>query len=86
MKIKKNIAISDSGFIFDPGSGDSFTTNPIGLEIIQFLKEGKSKNQIEAEIIKRYLIDGETFERDYHDFMSVLQKMRLFEENAKEED
>ena len=40
MNIKKSIALSDSGFVFDPSSGDSFSTNPIGLEIINQLKEG----------------------------------------------
>jgi len=41
MNIKKNIALSDSGFIFNPSTGESFSMNPIGLEIITMLKEGK---------------------------------------------
>jgi hypothetical protein len=42
MRIKKNIAISESGFIFNPAVGDSYSTNPIGAEIIKMLKESKS--------------------------------------------
>jgi len=79
MKIKKNIALSDSGFVFDPASGNSFTTNPIGLEIIQLLKQEKSEKEIEKEIMTNYNIDSETFERDFSDFISVLTKMRLTE-------
>ena len=41
MKLKKNIAISDSGFLFNPSTGDSYSVNPIGTEIIELLKEGK---------------------------------------------
>ena len=41
MKMRKNIAVSDSGFIFNPGTGDSFSTNPIGMEIISMIKEEK---------------------------------------------
>ena len=37
MKIKKNIALSDTGFVFNPGNGDSFSVNPIGLEILKIL-------------------------------------------------
>lgn len=37
VKIKKNIAISDSGFVFDPGSGDSYSMNLFykGLKLIK---------------------------------------------------
>ena len=33
MKIKTNIALSDSGFLFNPSTGDSYSVNPIGQEI-----------------------------------------------------
>lgn len=79
MKIKKNIALSDSGFVFDPATGNSFTTNPIGLEIIQFLKQEKSGKEIQSEIMTAYAIDQETFERDFSDFINVLTKMKLTE-------
>jgi hypothetical protein len=79
MKIKKNIALSDSGFVFDPATGNSFTTNPIGLEIIQLLKQEKSEKEICAELMRSYHLDEETFERDFFDFTSVLNKLRLTE-------
>ena len=79
MKIKKNIALSDSGFVFDPATGNSFTTNPIGLEIINLLKQEKTPEEIEKEITSAYAIDAEIFERDLSDFVNVLTKMRLTE-------
>ncbi|MES2678815.1 MAG: PqqD family protein [Bacteroidota bacterium] len=79
MKLKKNIALSDSGFIFDPGTGNSFTTNPIGLQMIQLLKQEKTPKEIEAEIRDEYQIDAITFEKDYFDFISVLAKLKLLE-------
>jgi len=80
MKIKRNIAISDSGFVFDPSSGDSFSTNPIGLEIIRMLKENKSAQDIKASIIKDYMIDEVSFEKDYYDFVNMLGKLKLVED------
>ncbi len=31
MNVKKDIAISDSGFVFDPTTGESYSVNPIGV-------------------------------------------------------
>ncbi len=84
MKIKKNIALSDSGFVFDPATGDSFTTNPIGLEIIKMLKDGKNSQEIKTTILKKYLTDEATFEKDNYDFLNMLAKHRLTEDHEKE--
>jgi len=43
IKLKNNIAVSNSGFVFNPTTGDSFSVNPIGEFMIQLLKEGKEK-------------------------------------------
>jgi len=84
MSIKKNIALSDTGFVFDPSSGNSFSTNPIGLEIIQLLKQGKSQEDIQTSILERYDTDKSTFEKDYYDFMNVLVKLKLTESHEKD--
>lgn len=82
MKIKKNIALSDSGFVFNPSTGESFSVNPIGVEIMQLLREGKDSNQIKANIIKQYQIDEATFERDLDDFINMMKHYLLTENNG----
>ncbi len=79
MKIKKNIALSDTGFVFDPSTGNSFTTNPIGLQIIQLLKQERAEADIKADLVKTYAVDVQTAERDLFDFMNVLNRLRLLE-------
>jgi hypothetical protein len=79
MKIKKNIALSDSGFIFNPSTGESFSVNPIGGEILKMLKEGKEKDDIKTVILKKYQTDDATFERDYYDFVNILNHNLLTE-------
>jgi len=87
MKLKKNLALSDSGFVFDPSSGNSFTTNPIGLEIIRLLRQGKSQKDITAQILKTYAVDEASFEKDYYDFTMMLGRLKLTDDgNAKEKD
>ncbi len=83
MNIKKNLAISDSGFVFDPSSGDSFSTNPIGLEIIKMLKSGKSAEEIKKHIVEDYMTDEASFEKDFYDFVNVLVKLKVAEEEKK---
>lgn len=77
MQINKNIAISDSGFIFNPSSGDSFSANQIGLEIIQLLKDGKGKIEISDFITNKYVIDAHSFEKDFNDFVQMLFSYQL---------
>jgi len=86
MKIKRNIALSDSGFVFDPSTGDSFSTNPIGLEIIKSLKEGKTAEEIKAHAVKNYMTDEATFEKDFYDFTKMLAKLNLADGDEKEKD
>lgn len=79
MPIKKNIAISESGFVFNPSTGDSFSTNPIGLEIIKLLKEGKTRDDIKSVILKTYATEESTFEKDFYDFLIMLQNIKILE-------
>ncbi len=79
MQVNKNIAISDSGFIFNPSSGDSFSANPIGLEIIRILKEGKSKDAILGELQEKYTVDASTLEKDVNDFLQMLSMHQLIQ-------
>ena len=85
MNIKKNIALSDTGFVFNPSNGDSFSTNPIGMEIIKMLKEGKSDSDIKAHVVKTYMTDEPTFEKDLYDFINMLTKLNLTETDEKKE-
>lgn len=81
MRIKSNLAVSPSGFVFDPGSGDSFSVNPIGLEIIELLREGKSKDEVKEHVLKDYLTDEVSFEKDYYDFTAMLRKHKLLQDD-----
>lgn len=75
--LKKNIAISDSGFVFNPSTGDSFSLNPVGLDILGFLKEGKSESDIKSTIQAWYDIDKDTLDKDYYDFLKMLGQHKL---------
>lgn len=73
MRIRKNIAVSDEGFLFNPATGDSFSTNGIGSEIISLLKQDKSTSEIIEEISKNYDVDRLLLERDLDEFTGLLK-------------
>lgn len=79
MKIKRNIAVSESGFLFDPNTGESFTFNPVGLEIFNYLKDEKSLDEIKEIMTNKYDVDAHNFERYYYDFTSMLKQYQLID-------
>lgn len=79
MKLRKNIASSEEGFIFNPGTGDSFSTNPIGAEIISMLKEDKEMKAIIDHIVEKYDVDETQFEKDLDDYVAQLKNASLLE-------
>ena len=79
MKLKKNIAISETGFVFDPNSGDSFTLNNIGKEILEQFQSWNSKSDISYHILNKYDVDEYTFERNYDDFIGMLNHFNLLD-------
>lgn len=79
MYIKKNIATSESGFIFNPSTGDSWSANPLAAEIIERLKQGLSPEAVKKEILEKYEVDALRLERDWDDFMNQLRYANLLE-------
>ena len=79
MKIKPNIAVSDNGFIFNPGSGESYTVNPVGLDIINLMRKGKSNPEIVEAIQQNFAVEQMQAERDLLDFVEMMRQYRLLQ-------
>lgn len=80
MIIKGNIALSENGFVFNPSTGDSFTMNNTGKEVLLLIKEGKTLDDITNLMIEKYDVDRSTLERYLTDFVSDLSANNLTEE------
>ena len=80
MKIRKNIAVSENGFIFNPMTGDSFSVNETGVFILQKLKESESEESILKLLKEEYELDTYTAEKDLNDFLSMLKSYQLTNE------
>jgi hypothetical protein len=75
--LNSNIAISETGLVFNPTTGESFAVNEIGLEILRLLKENKSKEEICKTIQEAYETDYTTSERDVNDFLHSLVRNQI---------
>jgi hypothetical protein len=84
MKLRDNIAVSESGFLFDPNSGESFSVNASGKELLRLLSKGKSLQEIETFILSEYEIDEKTFNRYMDDFAHTLRRFNLIEDPTDE--
>jgi len=80
MRIKKNIALSDSGFVFNPTTGDSYSINQVGCQILGYLSEDKSFSEITSLMTTEYDIDAPGFEKYFFDFISMLRQFELLDE------
>lgn len=77
LRIKSNIAVSDTGFVFNPGTGDSYSINPIGVEIIRWMKAAQSEAEIINKLVEQYDTDNQTVEKDLYDFYNMLLQNQL---------
>jgi hypothetical protein len=80
MRLKRNIAISESGFLFDPVNGESYSLNEQGKEILNLMKAGKQEKEIVDFMTEVYDVDRDDFERYFIDFTGMLKQFNLTED------
>ena len=79
MKIRSNLAVSETGFVFDPKTGESFTVNELGVEIINQLKVTSNIDELLKKLEETYDVDPYTLEKSVTDFLNMMQEFNLTE-------
>ena len=77
MKIPQEVKISDNGFVFNSKTGDSFSLNPSGLELIKMISEEKDMEDIKKAFTGKYDVDELTFEKDFYEFCTLLKHFQI---------
>jgi hypothetical protein len=67
------LALSDSGFVFDPVSGRSYSVNATGLALLRLLQKPTGLAEVVAALQQRFEGDAASLERDVIEFASVLR-------------
>jgi hypothetical protein len=78
--IPSNLAVSDSGFLFLPSTGETFTLNIPGREIFKMIQSGKEYADLIEFIAGEYDVDGASAEKDLNDFLAQLKNYNLIKE------
>ena len=77
MQILEEIKISDNGFVFNSRTGESFSLNPMGLEMITMIVANSDLDEIRKSILEKYDVDDLTFEKDFYEFCAMLKHHQL---------
>ena len=70
----RRLAVSESGFVFDPVSGHHFTVNETGLEILRHLQHEKDLPELLKLLLQEYSVSARELERDVVEFSGMLRK------------
>lgn len=81
IQLKKSVAISESGFIFHPGSGESFSVNATGLEILNLLRQEMDSEEIIRALVQNYEMDRAELEKYFYDFIASLKQHHLIQDH-----
>jgi len=74
LDVLNRLAISESGFVFDPASGHNFTLNETGLVLLRLLLKGQRLDQILGVLSDEFDAEPREIERDVIEFVSVLRE------------
>jgi hypothetical protein len=73
----KDLAVSESGFVFDPYTGSTFSVNETGLTFLRGLKEGLGRDEIVERVEEAFEIVDDDIERDLVEFIQLLRESGL---------
>jgi PqqD family protein of HPr-rel-A system len=80
----KEVAISDTGFVFDPMTGLTFSLNPTGRFILERLREGRDGREVLADLRAAFdTMDGDDLARDLGEFLRQLQEQGILPRDAE---
>lgn len=69
----KRLALSESGFVFDPVSGQSFTVNETGLVVLRLIQQQDDLEQIAEQLAEQFDASIAEIKRDVQDFTNRLK-------------
>ncbi|CAG1021208.1 hypothetical protein DOJK_00841 [Patescibacteria group bacterium] len=69
----KRLALSESGFVFDPVSGQSFTVNETGLAVLRFAQQEQEPESLVTELAEQFDASLSEISRDVSDFIHRLR-------------
>ncbi|MDQ7002586.1 MAG: PqqD family peptide modification chaperone [Ghiorsea sp.] len=74
-EVLQRLALNDSGFVFDPVSGLSFTANPVALFVLRHLQHQDDLAILFETVETEFDVSRSEAERDLTDFFAQIRKL-----------
>ena len=71
------LAVSETGFVFDPVTGHTYTLSCTGLLALRLLQQGRSMAEIRDALLQRYDVQRDVLDRDIDEFLTDLLSLDL---------
>ncbi len=72
--IFKRLALSDSGFVFDPVTGKSYTVNDTGFWLLKQLQQNSNLEMLEVQISREFDGEAKIIERNVLEFLEQIKR------------
>ncbi len=69
----KDLAVSETGFVFDPYSGATFSLNASALCLLRGLKEGLEREELIDRLEELFDVTDADLSRDIDEFLELLR-------------
>ena len=69
----KDLAVSETGFVFDPYSGATFSLNASALCLLRGLKEGLERQELIERLEELFDVTDADLSRDIDEFLELLR-------------
>ena len=69
----RDLAVSETGFVFDPYSGATFSLNASALCLLRGLKEGLGRDELIAQLEESFDVTDADLSRDIDEFLELLR-------------
>lgn len=79
----KNLALSDTGFLFDPATGNTFTLNESAIFILKSLKNGMQQRAIAETLSAEFEVSAAQALEDVSDALLQLREAGLVAGSAR---
>ena len=76
-QVLKDLAVSESGFVFDPHTGSTFTLNETGKAVLEGLREGCDLEELAELLDDRFEVGSADVRRDLYEFLRLLRQHGL---------
>lgn len=71
------LLVNGNGFAFLPGSGESFTLNGTGIDLVRWLQQGLTGDDLTQQFSEKYGLTITAAARDIQDFLLDLDSLGL---------